>query len=144
MRKTPLNSEGYLHVQLWWKGRRQGFKVHRLVAAAFLGPCPAGKECNHKDGNRTNAALSNLEYVTQSENTLHSYRVLGRKPAPSYGEEHGRAKLKEEQVFEIIRRYKGGERQTALASHYDVSQTLVSQIVSGQTWGWLTGITRMG
>jgi len=42
--------------------------VHSLVAAAFLGECPSGREITHKDGNYTHNELTNLEYVTRREN----------------------------------------------------------------------------
>jgi hypothetical protein len=138
-----LSAKGYPIANLSRDGRRQTIPVHRLVAAAFLGPCPAKQEVNHWDGNKTNNALFNLEYVTPSENMRHSYRVLGRKVAPrSYGSAHVSSKLKEDQVLEIVRRYKGGERQHALAACFSVTQTLVSQIVLGKAWSWLTGIIK--
>jgi hypothetical protein len=46
--------------------------VHHLVAAAFLGPKPDGAEVNHKDCDKTNNALSNLEYVSRGENIAHA------------------------------------------------------------------------
>ena len=51
------------------------FKVHRLVAHAFLGPPPSEEawQVNHIDGNGSNNQMDNLEWVSQSENTLHSY-----------------------------------------------------------------------
>jgi hypothetical protein len=143
IRKTPPNHKGYPTVHLI---RDDGSKttpvVHRLVTAAFLGPCPTGKEVNHKDGDKTNNALSNLEYVSASENLTHSYRVLGRKAAPKYGSAYALSKLKEEQVLEIVERLKGGETQQSLAYYFGVTQTLISTIKLGKSWSHLTGITR--
>lgn len=50
-------------------------RVHRLVARAFLGPPPTSEHChvNHKDGNKTNNNVGNLEYATPSQNVIHSY-----------------------------------------------------------------------
>jgi hypothetical protein len=138
IRKTPLSSWGYPRVNLQQNGRMQGIQVHRAVAAAFLGPCPAGKEVNHIDGNPANAALTNLEYVTSSENRLHSYRVLGRQPCR--GAAQGSAKLSEEQVLEIVKRHKGGEQQITLAAHFGVTPPTINAIVVGRKWSWLTGI----
>lgn len=47
--------------------------VHVLIALAFIGPNPEGKQINHKDGNSENNIPSNLEYVTPSQNTKHAY-----------------------------------------------------------------------
>lgn len=57
------------------------YLVHRLVAKAFLPtPRPDQTDINHKDGNRRNNCVSNLEWCTKSKNELHSYHVLGKQP----------------------------------------------------------------
>jgi hypothetical protein len=55
---------GYHRVNLF----RKHVLVHRLVAAAFLGPCPEGKEVDHKNNIRTDNRVENLQYLTRSEN----------------------------------------------------------------------------
>lgn len=62
-------------------GRYVDFYIHRLVAAAFIGPRPEGKEVNHKDGNRRHNAVSNLEYCTRSENIRHAGKIRLLKSA---------------------------------------------------------------
>lgn len=71
---------GYMHVCLSKENKPSTKRVHRLVAEAFIAN-PMGKPVvNHIDGDKTNNAASNLEWATNSENELHSFRVLGKKP----------------------------------------------------------------
>ena len=59
---------GRLYVTLSSDGFSRKCTVHSLVAAAFLGDCPPKHEITHKDGDYTNNATANLEYVTRREN----------------------------------------------------------------------------
>ena len=73
-------NRGYLDVLLCNNGISQNKTVHRLVAEAFI-PNPECKpQVNHKDGNKKNNYVSNLEWVTNSENQLHCCHVLGKMP----------------------------------------------------------------
>lgn len=64
--KPGRSSSGYWSVSF---GRISGSQsVHVLVASAFLGICPKGQECRHKDDDRTNARADNLEYGTRQDN----------------------------------------------------------------------------
>lgn len=76
---SPRNSTRYPLVALFDKGKRKDFKVHRLVAKSFL-PNPENKpQVNHKDGNKSNNHLLNLEWCTNSENQKHAYQTGLRK-----------------------------------------------------------------
>ena len=73
--KPSNTSTGYKKVELCKDGKRKGFKVHRLVAIAFI-PNPDNKpEVNHIDGNKINNNIDNLEWVTSSENSIHAYET---------------------------------------------------------------------
>ena len=60
--------------------KRKKKYVHVLVAEAFIGQCPVGYQVDHVDGNKSNNALSNLEYVSKRENDRRTYAKGGRKP----------------------------------------------------------------
>ena len=73
MRK--VESSGYHKVKLSSKGRQRMHSVHSLVMAAFVGVRPNGLVINHKDGDKLNNRVSNLEYCTYRENWLHALRT---------------------------------------------------------------------
>ena len=71
--KPRSNNGGYLYVNFNINGIRTNFAVHRIVANAFI-PNPKGYlEVNHKDYNKQNNNVSNLEWVNSSQNKQHAY-----------------------------------------------------------------------
>jgi hypothetical protein len=66
-------SKGYLRVDIKYAGKRCVRRVHALVCEAFIGDRPEGHEINHKDGNKENNSLDNLEYCTSSQNARHAF-----------------------------------------------------------------------
>lgn len=74
--RPALRKDGYMQVSLRKEGKDSSYLVHRLVAIAFLPMTNEKNQVNHKDGNRTNNILENLEWCTPQENTLHSHDVL--------------------------------------------------------------------
>lgn len=65
----------YFHVSLWKKGVGRSFYVHRLIAESFIPNPTQLPEVNHKDGNRQNNEVLNLEWVTSSENSFHAVQL---------------------------------------------------------------------
>ena len=77
--KPSIGSKGYFQVCLTVDGKKRTVKVHRIVAETFI-PNPEGKpQVNHIDGNKRNNCVENLEWCTNSENQIHSYRVIGNE-----------------------------------------------------------------
>ena len=81
---------GYYRVTLAKDGKKKQFYLHRLLALHFI-PNPCGKpQVNHKDGNKLNCSIDNLEWVSVKDNVIHAYRhglinhVRG-KEHPNYG-----------------------------------------------------------
>jgi hypothetical protein len=72
---TRVNNCGYTDIRLSSAGKTKTTFLHILLAKAFI-PNPENKpEVNHKDGNKANNALSNLEWVTHSENMFHANKI---------------------------------------------------------------------
>lgn len=129
---TPtLNNVGYLGVMLSDGIRGVVLRrVHRLVLDAFCRPPRPGEQANHRDFNKTNNRLENLEWTTPREN--HAHAKAGGRIA--HGEQNANAKLTEKAVLEIRARASRGESQRALATEYGISQSNVFRIASRKLW----------
>ena len=133
VRRTWVHRDGYVLVSLKVNTKTRTYKVHRLVAGLFLGPGAPGAEVNHKDRNKQNNAVSNLEWVSRRENILHSYRDPERTRIR--GERSGRTPLTETQVEDILHRCSAGvEPHHVIARNYGVSVGCVRGIHSGNRW----------
>lgn len=125
----------YLAVSLCVGGRSKGIEVHRLIAWAFIGE-QGNLWVNHKDGNKLNTVLSNLEYMTPGENTKHAYDH-GLQPSRK-GSGNGQSKLTEDDVWAIrmvashCLDLVGGRKW--LREYYQVSQTTITEIINGNLW----------
>ena len=69
--KQFINCGGYYTVNLSWNSKYNTYLVHRLIWEAFNGPIPKGLQINHKDENKLNNCLSNLEMVTPQYNVMY-------------------------------------------------------------------------
>ena len=69
---THKHTNGYLYVTLWHNGEKKTLSVHKLVATCFLPKLRNTEVINHIDRNKENNNVSNLEWVSQSENILHA------------------------------------------------------------------------
>lgn len=77
--KGSITSYGYVTVTLKNDLGSKNMKVHRIVAKEFLNDWDSELQVNHKDLNKSNNCVENLEMVTSSENNLHAYRLLGKR-----------------------------------------------------------------
>lgn len=126
-----LNRHGYYFVRLRKNGHTKAFKIHRLVAINFI-PNENGKsEVNHIDGDKTNNAVGNLEWVSRSENLKHAYK---KGLMSVEGERNPNSKLTKDNVEEIRRRLSEGEFQKYIASDFRITITAVSDIKTGKRW----------
>ena len=77
--RPRTHPSGYLYYGIYiGKGKtkkRYWRRGHRLVAQTFLGNIPKGMEVNHKDGDKHNNSLANLEYMTRQQNITHYHTV---------------------------------------------------------------------
>ena len=99
--------------------------VHRLVAQTYLANPNDKEQVNHKDGNKLNNDISNLEWVTCSENSIHAHATGLRKPRI----------LTDKQVHNAYERYINGETQTKIAKEYNVCPSLISYSLRRKAMG---------
>ena len=128
--KTP---DGYLKTGLRIDGKTKVFSVHRLVAEAFMGTCPVGCEVNHKDGNKENNCLKNLEYVSHASNMRHASRLELWKNSGYRGKSQWKAVLDDDAVREI-RASRGIVTRAVLAAKFCVCKTTITRVQRGQCW----------
>jgi hypothetical protein len=103
--KPEVSDRGYARIRTRVGGKVTKFSVHRAVAKCFI-PNPEGKPCiNHKDGNKVNNKVENLEWVTY---------------------------LTDSQVQEIKQKRDAGMKQAELAKMYGVSPSQISRILTGK------------
>ena len=125
--KTPLQN-GYPSVTLYKTGNK-GSKAgdvlycHRLIATQFIDNVDNKNVVNHKDGNKENNSLENLEWVTQQENISHAFKngLMA-------------SKLTKSQVLEIVDRVKNKkEPQNIVAESMGISKHLVYDVIGRGT-----------
>lgn len=130
----PWLRAGYWCTGLTDSSMKQKFiSVHVLVATAFL-PNPKCKpHVNHRDGDKTNCVLTNLEWVTRKENAQHA-SFIGLL-ADKKGENHHLVKLTDSDVTTIRVMYTTGSySQRELARLFRVGQSAISRVVNGKRW----------
>ena len=122
--KPQPNNKGYLRVTLCGKK----YFVHRLVAEKYI-PNPEHKEqVNHKDGDKTNNSVANLEWVTNQENRNHTVK----NNLHLCGDKCPWAKLNSQQVIEIRKNTQYSNEE--LAKIYNVSVTTITDVLNFRTW----------
>ena len=133
LRPDP-NSAGYLRVILYdANGNAKKHFIHRLVAQTFIKNPKNKDEVNHIDFNKTNNAVSNLEWCTHAENQMHNVKY---KKMPS-GEKHHASKLTLKQVKQIRLEYiKNSVKHSAriIAHKYNVNKSTILAIVNNKLW----------
>ena len=131
LRTPSINDHGYRVVILYKGGKHKQFRVHVVVALAFI-PNPENKPIvNHIDGNKTNNRVDNLEWATYSENLTHAYRTS--LMSIRRGLDCPNSKLDADAVRYIREHYIAGDRnfgQEALARKFNVSVSTIYAVIS--------------
>lgn len=119
------------------EGLYRNHSLHRILAASFI-PNPENLPCvNHKDGNKLNNNLSNLEWVTYKQNSDHA---IQNGLINNHGEGNRQHVLKSDKVIELVGHGRAGASYASLARKHGVSESTICDIFAGKTWSRVTGI----
>jgi len=110
-----VDVHGYKTMSLWINNAQKGLRVHRELAKAFI-PNPNEYRCvNHKDGNKLNNDISNLEWCTHSQNNQHAYDTGLRVPRTNTGHKY---------IHKDGGRYRVKIKKVRGKSHQDIKSAL--------------------
>jgi len=131
--KKRILDSGYYRVHLSKNNKQKTLYVHVLLATTFIKEIPKNYIVNHKDGNKLNNNLSNLEIITKKENVKHAYKnglIHTRK-----GENHQNSKLKKDDIIEILR-LRNIEKltQQKIADKFNISREHARAIINNKKW----------
>ena len=128
--KLDKNLSGHFRVTLCVNGVTNRSYVHRIIATAFI-PNPEGKPfVNHLDGDKSNNAVSNLEWVTCKENTEHAFRTGLR----GVGMNHYSATVTDEVVHKVCQLISEGWVRGSVLQELGIKQTLFDDIRRRKSW----------
>lgn len=134
--KQTINKTGYYCVAVKPCGRQgkgKCFRVHREVALAFLDKLDGKEFINHKDGNKLNNHIENLEWCTRQENIDHAYSNGLMHPAK--GEKIASSRLTEQLVKIIRNEYKNGNVTLRdLSVKYNIPHNTLSNAINRVSW----------
>ena len=123
----------YVYDEKTKKRRKKTFHLNRIIAETFI-PNPENKpEVHHKNNDKSDNSVENLEWVTDEENKAYAHE----DGVYLKGEKNSTAKLTEEDVRFIRQNYKAGDFEfgnIALAEKFKVSEVTITNIVTFKSW----------
>lgn len=128
-------TDGYVVNNLMLEnGKQKCFKRHRLVMLCY---CPIKNsdkmQVNHKDGNKLNNNLDNLEWVTCKENIIHSWKNGLSKYTPS--KKKDKTFLQEKDILDILKLcWEDNLPRKEISKKYNISESYVTRIKHGDRW----------
>ena len=130
----PVFQGGYYAIDLGNGINIKRFLLHRIVCSAFNVNLENKPQVNHKDGNKLNNNLDNLEWCTRSENQLHAIETGLRT---TKGIKNSQSKLTEDIVLKIL---KDNRMYKLISSEYNISIPTISDIKRGYSWTHITNL----
>ena len=137
--KQRLCSSGYVQLCLYIKNKPKYLYLHRAVYETFVGEIPKNKEINHKDGNKLNNSLNNLELVTSKENKKHSWDIglsYSHDPRRNDNKQRRLEKIYSVKTIKsICEDIKNGElKYIDICDKYNIKYSILKDIIKGKLW----------
>jgi hypothetical protein len=134
--KGSYNRKGYLTVSVYLEDyKSKTIPVHRMVAELFIpNSVPEKNQVNHKDGDKSNNTVDNLEWCTNLENMCHATYSLGHHSL----ENHNKAILKNSDIVEISELFMRGYSNEEVAVIYNTTNHSIGRIRQKKNWTSLT------
>lgn len=129
-----VSTSGYYSYNTRINGKNKLFRIHRLVAQTFIPNLENKPFVNHKDGDKLNNKVENLEWVTPSENTKHAYKNNLINRDNHLESVKKLRKLSESDVRDIKNKYSKDYSCRKLAKEYNVSVSTINRIILNQTY----------
>jgi hypothetical protein len=131
--KHNLASNGYLRVSLRKENNTSMcVYIHRILAENFIENPDNKPMVNHKNGNKLDFRIDNLEWTTSSENEKHAYDN-GLKFG-KIGTSNHKSKLTDNDVIEIKLRLKKGDKPKDISNDYPINEQSIYKIKNGLRW----------
>ena len=136
IKKQFITKTGYCVSTFQLNGRYYRKYVHRLVADAFIPTNDKNLHINHKDGNKENNTVENLEWVTRSENQIHAYKngLIIPRLRGKLGEDSINPKFTNSQADEIRQSYVNKVPIKELVKKYNCHKSTIYRIIQNKTY----------
>jgi hypothetical protein len=129
--KSCVDRYGYKNVDIYIERKRKTCYVHRLVAMTFIENPLMLDTVNHKDGDKLNNHVTNLEWLSKADNTRHAFN----NNLVSLGSNRKNSKLNENDVIEIRKLILQGNLSfKKIGEKYNVYPSTIHEIKTGKNW----------
>ena len=124
--------DGYHMISIKIDGKDTSMFTHRLMYYTFKGAIPENMCVHHKDNNKANFSINNLELATPTENKLHNV-ALGKNKSGK-GENNSCAKFKNDDIIAIKSLIRDGMTRSQIAKLFNTRPQNISRIATGKRW----------
>lgn len=132
MRQNPHGRSGYLAFRACHNNKPKNVFVHKIIADCWIPNTDYEffTQVNHKDGNKLNNSIDNLEWVSASQNQQHAIKTGLKKST----EDLYNSSLTNDEVHRVCQMIEDGWRSVDIANMFEVSKDIINKIKSGSTY----------